>query len=160
MQTDQIGIQEMEKESTGTEQAGPNYKGLFVPPEMVPQVWAYILPHIEAAAVHCEGELEPEDFYPDLVSGEMQLWLVLKGTEVAATVITQIIPYPRKKILRILCLGGKQMRDWYFLFDQIENYAILEGCVAIEAWARKGFERVLTDWKSSYQVLTKELRKH
>ena len=162
MPTERTGTQEaQERESTSsTEQAGQNYKGVFVPPDKVSQVWEYILPHIEAAAVHSEGELEPADFYPELLSGEMQLWLVLKETEVAATCITQIIPYPRKKILRILCLGGKKMRDWYFLFDKIENFAVLNDCVAVEAWARKGFERVLTDWKSSYQVLTKELRKH
>ncbi len=162
MPTEPTGIQEAQaKEFTSsTEQAGQNYRGLLVPPDMVSTVWEYILPHIEAAAVHSEGELEPIDFYDDLVSGDMQLWLVLKETEVAATLITQIIPYPRKRVLRILCLGGKKMRNWYFLFNQVENFAILNDCVAIEAWARKGFERVLTDWKSSYQVLTKELRKH
>ena len=161
MPMERIGIQEVpEKVSTGsTEQAGQSYKGFFVPPDQVAAVWEYVLPHIRAAVVHSEGELEPEDVFPLLCMGEMQLWVVVNETKIQATVITQIIDYPRKNVLRVLCLGGRGLKNWYHLFYQIEDFARSNDCSAIEAWARKGFEKMLPDWKSSYQILTKELRK-
>jgi len=160
MPMEQTGIQEAEaKESTGTTApAGQSYKGFFVPPDQVSSVWAYVLPHIEAAVKHSEGELQPEDVFPNLCMGDMQLWVVVNDTKLQATVITQIIDYPRKTILRVLCLGGRGLKEWYHLFYQIEDFAKSNNCSAIEAWARKGFEKMLPDWKSSYQVLTKELR--
>ena len=160
MPMERTGIQEVpEKESTGTTApAGPNYKGFFVPPDQVASIWAYVLPHIEAAVEHSEGELLPEDVFTNLCMGDMQLWVVVKDTKIQATVITQIIDYPRKNILRVLCLGGRGLKQWYHLFYQIEDFAKSNNCSAIEAWARKGFEKMLPDWKSSYQVLTKELR--
>ena len=159
MPMERTGTQEVpEKESTGsTEPAGRNFKGFFVPPDQVAAIWAYVLPHIEAAIEHSEGELLPEDVFPNLCMGDMQLWVVVNDTKIQATVITQIIDYPRKNILRVLCLGGRGLKEWYHLFYQIEDFAKSNNCSAIEAWARKGFEKMLPDWKSSYQVLTKEL---
>jgi hypothetical protein len=156
-----IGTQEVpEKVSTGsTEQAGQSYKGFFVPHDQVASIWEYVLPHIQAAVDHSEGELEANDVFAPLCMGDMQLWVVVDGDAICATLVTEIITYPRKRILRILSLGGRGLRKWYYLFPEIEKFAVAQGCDTIEAWARKGFEKMLPDWKSSYQVLTKELRK-
>ena len=42
-----------------------------------------------------------EDFYPYLMDGQMQLWVAINDGELDASMVTQIIPYPRKRVLRI-----------------------------------------------------------
>ena len=160
MPTERTGTQEAgAKESTGTtEPAGQNFKGFFVPPDHVAAIWAYVLPHIEAAVDHSEGELLAEDVYAPLCMGDMQLWVVVQDTAIVSSMITEIITYPRKRTLRVLSLGGRGLKKWYYLFKEVEKFALYQECDSIEAWARKGFEKMLPDWKSSYQVLTKELR--
>ena len=49
------------------------------------------------------AKLEPEDFYEALTNAEMQLWVALDDGDIIASMVSQIIPYPRKQILRIWC---------------------------------------------------------
>ena len=78
--------------------------------------------------------------------------------KVIAAMITEIITYPRKKILRIITLAGKDMELWYDFLPSIEGYAVSKQCSALEAWTRKGMTRKLKDWKHSYDIITKDLK--
>jgi len=40
----------------------------------------------------------------------------------------------------------------------IEGFAIKYGCTAIELWGRKGWKKLLPEWKDAYTVYTKELQ--
>ena len=98
-----------------------------------------------------------EDFLPFLVASEMQLWVAIEDKDVLAAMITQIIPYPRKRVLRILVLAGAEMDKWLPFLPEVEKWAKDIGCSHIECWGRKGWLKVLSDWKNSYHILTKEL---
>ncbi len=106
---------------------------------------------------HSEGELEPEDFYIPLIEGDMQLWAALIEEEIIASMVTQIIPYPRKKVLRIISIAGEDMKNWIDNLPIIENWALSNGCTSLECWGRKGWLKILEDWKCSYHIITKDL---
>ena len=73
--------------------------------------------------------------------------------------ITQIIPYPQKKVLRVIALAGKNFKEVHDNFiDILETFAIRSGCSSLELWGRKGWKKMLPDWDSKYIVFTKDLK--
>ena len=101
--------------------------------------------------------MSAEDFYTVLVDGEMQLWIAVEDKEVIASMVTQVITYHSKKTLRVIAIAGGEIKRWFHFMTQLEEFAILMGCSSLEAWGRKGWKKILTDWKDSYVVYTKEL---
>jgi hypothetical protein len=130
----------------------------LVEAEDVGMVWGEVSPLIEKALLHAEGELVPEDIKKHLDKGDLRLWVALENKDVIAAMVTEIIQYPRKKIVRIITLAGKDMSMWYDFLPMIEGYAIRNNCSSLEAWTRKGMTRKLKDWKHSYDIITKDLK--
>ena len=126
--------------------------------EDVDMVWDETYPLIKKALRHAEGELQPEDIKKHLDSGDLRLWVALKDKDVIASMVTEIIQYPRKRIVRVITLAGKDMNLWYDFLPMVEGYAIRNGCSSLEAWTRRGMTRKLKDWKHSYDVITKDLK--
>jgi hypothetical protein len=138
--------------------AEPSCKVALVEAEDIDMVWGDVVPLIEKALLHAEGELMPEDIKKHLDSADLRLWVALKDRNVIASMVTEIIQYPRKKIVRIITLAGKDMSLWYDFLPMLEGYAIRHGCSSLEAWTRKGMTRKLKDWKHSYDIITKDLK--
>jgi hypothetical protein len=82
----------------------------------------------------------------------------MKNNEIIACMITEIITYPRKKIVRVITLAGKDMDMWYDFLPMVEGYAVNNECSSLEAWTRKGMTRKLKDWKHSYDIITKDIK--
>jgi len=121
-------------------------------------VWNDVVPLIEKALQHAEGELVPDDIKKHLDTSELRLWVALENKDVIAAMVTEIVQYPRKKIVRVITLAGKDMSMWYDFLPMLEGYAIRSGCSSLEAWTRKGMTRKLKDWKHSYDIITKDLK--
>ena len=138
--------------------AEPSCKVALVEAEDVDMVWDDVSPLIEKALRHAEGELIPDDIKKHLDSANLRLWVALKDKDVIAAMVTEIIQYPRKKIVRVITLAGKDMSLWYDFLPMLEGYAIRHGCSSLEAWTRKGMTRKLKDWKHSYDIITKDLK--
>ena len=129
-----------------------------VHPSEIPKIWNEVLPQIERCVPHSEGEMTPEDFYIALIEAEMQLWIAVEEDEVIASMVTQVITYPSKKVLRVIAIAGREIGKWFHFQPDLEEFAILMGCSSLEAWGRKGWKRILSDWKDSYVVYTKDLK--
>jgi hypothetical protein len=138
-------------------QSGQNCRIALVSPEHIPKIWDTVHRHLELMTPHSEGELEPEDFYEALTNAEMQLWVALDDGDIIASMVSQIIPYPRKQILRIIAIAGKGVEQWMQFLPMVEDWALSVGCTSLECWGRKGWLRVLKDWKCSYHIITKDL---
>ena len=136
----------------------PSCKVALVEAEDIDMVWDDVSPLIEKALRHAEGELIPDDIKKHLDSANLRLWVALKDRNVIAAMVTEIIQYPRKKIVRVITLAGKDMSLWYDFLPMLEGYAIRHGCSSLEAWTRKGMTRKLKDWKHSYDIITKDLK--
>ena len=158
--TDQTGIPDRAKEFislTKQHLHGSNSEVGLVPPDQVPYIWEKVHEHLLRMTPHSEGELEPDDFFEALTDAEMQLWVAIENKEIMAAMVTQIVPYPRKRILRIIAIGGDGMDGWIDKLPMIEDWALEMGCTSLECWGRKGWLKVLKDWKCSYHIITKDL---
>ncbi len=161
----QTGTPEAEKGSITLKREAPDLgsssvKVLLISPEDIDLVWDEAEPLIDSALKHSEGELISSDLIPIIKSGEQQLWVAIEDSEIIASMVTEIISYPRKRILRVITIGGKDGRGidkWYTFLPLIEGFALKHGCKSLEAWTRKGMARKLNDWKNSYMVITKDL---
>ena len=161
-QTEVTGTQDRDKESISPaqliHQSGRSCKIFLLEAEDIDLVWDDVVPLIEKALQHAEGELVPDDIKKHLDKGDLRLWIALEGKETIAAMVTEVIQYPRKKIVRVITLAGRNMDMWYDFLPMIEGYAIRNGCSSLEAWSRKGMARKLKDWKHSYDIITKDLK--
>ena len=161
-QTEVTGTQDRDKESISPipliHQSGRSCKVFLLEAEDIDLVWDDVAPLIEKALQHAEGELVPDDIKKHLDKGDLRLWVALEGKETIAAMVTEIIQYPRKKIVRVITLAGRNMDLWYDFLPMIEGYAIRNDCSSLEAWSRKGMARKLKDWKHSYDIITKDLK--
>ena len=121
-------------------------------------MWEEVVPLLARVAPHTEGELEPDDYIEPLTHGDMQLWVVVENKHVNAALITQIIPYPQKKVLRLISLAGEDFQEIKGFLEMVEVFALKNGCSSLEMWGRKGWKKLLSDWKDSYIVYTKDLK--
>ena len=80
-------------------------KVFLIEAEDIDLVWDDVVPLIERALQHAEGELIPEDIKTHLDKGDLRLWIALEGKETIAAMVTEIIQYPRKKIVRVITLA-------------------------------------------------------
>lgn len=134
-------------------------KAHLISPEDVPYIWDNVGPMLAEIQEHSEGELKPDDFLDNLMTGNMQLWIATEDKEILMSMVTEIIKYPQKKILRVIAISGKNFKELHERFnDMIESFAIQHGCSAMELWGRKGWKKMLPDWKDSYIVFTKDLK--
>ena len=133
-------------------------KAHIVQPEDVAYIWEEVAPLLDRVKEHSEGELETDDFLEPLTHGDMQLWIATEGSTVHGVMVTQLIPYPQKKILRIISLAGDNFEELRGFQEMIEAFAVKTGCTALEMWGRKGWKKLLPDWEDTYVVYTKDLK--
>ena len=67
-----------------------------------------------------------------------------------SVMVTQIVTYPQKKILRVISIAGSDFKRLYEFNDMVESFAIRSGCSGMELWGRKGWKKLLPDWKDTY----------
>lgn len=134
-------------------------KAHLLSPEDVPYVWEKVAPLLGTVTQHTEGEMETDDFLEALACGEMQLWVAVENDSLHMIMVTQIIPYPQKKVLRVIAIAGSGFKELHEKFnDMVESFAIRAGCSSMELWGRKGWKKLLPDWKDSYIVFTKDIK--
>jgi hypothetical protein len=128
-------------------------------PEDIAHVWDNVAPLLATVTQHAEGEMEPDDYLESLTHGAMQLWIAIEEKKIIIAMVTQIIPYPQKKVLRVIAIAGEKFMEAHSQFnDIVETFAIRVGCSSMELWGRKGWKKMLPEWKDSYIVFTKDLQ--
>ena len=160
MELPEHGEQRLElTESTGTtEQLGQPCNVALVDVDKVASIWEEVYPLLEKAQVYAAGELDTQDFFEMVENGDMQLWIAEDDGGIFAMMLTEFVQYPRKKVMRIVSIGGSEMHRWMKYFPALEAAALSVGCTGFEVFGRKGWLRVLKDWKCSYYVLTKDIK--
>ena len=133
-------------------------KAQIVAPEDVAYLWEHVSPLIDKVQRHTEGEVMADDFLEPLTHGDMQLWIATENKNLHSVMITQIIPYPQKQVLRVISLAGSEFEKLNEFHAMLESFAIRTGCSSLELWGRKGWKKLLPDWESNYIVYTKDLK--
>ena len=133
-------------------------KAQIVAPEDVAYIWEEVAPLLDKVQEHTEGEVESDDFLEPLTHGDMQLWIATEDKNLHSVMITQIIPYPQKQVLRVISLAGSDFKKLNQFQAMLESFAIKTGCTSLELWGRKGWKKLLPEWESNYIVYTKDLK--
>jgi len=153
-----VGIQNI-KQGKEFESVDDSCEIFYIPSGKVTKVWPEIYPLLDKCHRYSNGELETQDFLNMIVEGNMHLWVAVEDGVMIAAVVSEFVIYPRKKIMRIVSLGGKGVDRWLEkLYAVIEATALSVGCTGLEAWGRKGWERKLKDWSSTYRLYTKNIK--
>ena len=110
-------------------------------------------PWIEAALEYCNGTYLWEDVVQNIAEGKMQFWPAPRGC-----MVTEIVVYPRKKVLNIFLAGGEldQILD---MNDDVREWAKSHGCEAAIISGRIGWKKPLIPegWKLMYANFQKEI---
>ena len=129
--------------------------------DIINEVWEDCEPYIEMGNGKSWDEMSVMDIYKRLSEARMQLWLIFDDDrEIISVLTTEIIEYPRKTTCRIVTLGGQDLDLWVEkLLETLEEWALENGCVAMETVCRKGFIKKLEKfgYENAYTVLVKEL---
>ncbi len=100
-------------------------------------------PWIEDALEYCHGTHEFEDIVLGIADSRMPLWAAPRGC-----IVTEIVVYPRKKVLNLFLAGGEldQLID---MNTDISNWAISHGCTGGTLTGRLGWKKALAPlgWK-------------
>jgi len=96
------------------------------------------------------------DFYDvleNVKAGLMQFWPAED-----ACAVTEIVSYPKKKVLHIFLAGGN-METIISMNDSAEQFAMLNECSGMSIAGRKGWKKVLQDkgYKEAFTTLGKDL---
>ena len=117
-------------------------KAQIVAPEDIAYIWEEVAPLLDKVQEHTEGEVESEDFLEPLTHGDMQLWIATEDKNLHSVMITQIIPYPQKQVLRVISLAGSDFKKLSQFQAMLESFAIRTGCTSLELWGRRGWRKL------------------
>jgi len=133
---------------------------LLVKTENVQDVWSKARPLIEKAlAYDYLGSMTSTDALKLILTERQQLWIGF-DTDIFLAILTEIVHYPKNKVLRIIAFStetGHDMNAWYHHLDVLEEFALACECTALEAWARKGLAEKLK-WEHEYAVISKSIK--
>lgn len=92
---------------------------------------------IQAALDHGGNTHSFEDVVDRVATGRAQLWPAPRGVA-----ITEIISYPRKKVLHVWLASG-DMDQLLDMIDSAQQWGRTQGCTSLTVSGRLGWQRVL-----------------
>lgn len=110
-------------------------------------------PWIEAALEYSGGTHIFEDIAEGIIKGDMQLWPAARGC-----IVTEIVVYPRKKVLNVF-LGGGELDQLMDMHSDVIEWAKHYGCEACSITGRFGWKKPLSayGWTPLHASYQKEI---
>ena len=113
--------------------------------------WDRCAPFIEAALAHANGTHSLADVLRLVAEGEAQFWPFED-----AAIVTEIVRYPQRTILRFWLAGGK-LQTLLNAEPEVIVWSKQWGCNGVEIIGRRGWNRALNDYKSNSTIMVKDL---
>jgi hypothetical protein len=127
-----------------------------VDPARIAEVWPHCA-HLIRVAIEATGLSEFADIEADVLAGRQLLWLAWNGQSIEAAATTHLVKIEGRKVCILTALSGYQRERWLSLLDRLEAYAKAEGCALMRIFGRKGWHRVLPEYRVEHVVLEKGL---
>ena len=139
-------------------------QAVCVDPARLHEAWPPVAPLIRRA-VERGGLGDAGQLERDLHNGSALLWLAWDprsatepgGTRIEAAAVTQLDAANGRKFCTIAACGGRGLKRWRALIGALERFAREEGCTSMRIYGRRGWARVLPDYRLHSIVLEKEL---
>jgi hypothetical protein len=132
---------------------------VYLPPiEEVVRRWSEIEP-VLARATTRTGCYEPIDLLMMAANGKAGLWLCKHGDEIDAALVTQVVIYPRRRILEVIFGGGNNLKRWVeTAVEAIDQHASELGCSHVACVGRSGWVRAWGAHPTGDIIMVRELR--
>lgn len=139
------------------------HKFRLLKPEEVARRWTEIRALLAKAIAHGEGETEVDDV-KDLVLQNRMCVMVLEDEGVVDLALAaEVTKYPRKNVLNIAFVGGKNgrvvARRHYLSLEQIGR---MFGCSAVQCYCRPAvaryLKRLFPDVREAYLVMRRDIQ--
>ena len=117
-------------------------------------------PHIETLlerATKRSGEVTLRELYEQILSGSALVWLAVSGGEIYGVAVTRLVIGPNGKYCELIACAGRRMSLWLPLLAKIEEFARAEGCESVRLSGRRGWARVLKEYREPWTTLEKRL---
>lgn len=125
-----------------------------IPPEHAETVWWLCKEFIERG---CKlGDVTADHLKAEVIAGRAQLWFAWSD-HLEAALVTEIWDTPKGKVCVFMSIGGVHISRWLGLLDDIEVWAKSNGAKIARTFGRKGWGRILPDYRPRYFVYEKEL---
>lgn len=129
-----------------------------IPVETVSQVWPLIDDLVDFGVKRTNGRLTAENLKEYAEDGRYRLFVIWQEGKVKAVIMAEIyITLSGRKIASVTFVAGRRRHEWIELIQALEGWARSEGADVLEAWARKGWQRDLPDYRMTHVLLEKEL---
>jgi hypothetical protein len=129
---------------------------ICIDPARVSELWPHVSPLIRAAMER--GAITDFAVVADAaLAGRALVWIAWDGTQIKAAAVTQLSTVGGARFCTIVACGGAGRREWLPLLAGLERYARAENCNAMRIFGRRGWERLLSDYKPARVLLEKEL---
>lgn len=132
-----------------------------VDPCQVPSEWVEIERLLDYGREYWEEYYTLSQVKDLLLNGALQFWHLREDGEDEPHLgaMLQIDTYGKKKVLRVLWIGGKRFGDMMDFLWVLVLWAVKLGCDDIEVSGRSGFERLLKGYgfERTHVVLRKRL---
>lgn len=133
------------------------------PARKLEEVWPMIKPYVKAVIERLQPKLTGERFVNNVLSGKWQLWVawVPADRKVIAFMITELEQYDNgDRAAHMVIVTGDHREKWQDLaLQEVEKWAIEEGCVALSGWCRPGWEGLTRQhgFKRTHVLIEKKL---
>ena len=122
-------------------------------------VWPVVKPMLQRAIDFNDGDFDSNFVLSRLLNSTMQLFVGYNPKEIVYAAVTEILPYQKRKALRIVLMGGKDIDSWVDT-KIFERFARSQECDRIEIVGRKGWIKKLETrgYKQTHYIVTKEIK--
>lgn len=128
--------------------------------EDVRDFFPQVLPFLERALRHANGELTLSDVLELAEKGIMQLWICYAGDKVETVMTTEISDFPSRRVVRVVTLAGR-IAPYLHIWKLLQEWALMHGAEEIEAWCRPAMTRLLRRYgfAKRYEIVRYDLRR-
>jgi hypothetical protein len=106
--------------------------------------WGMVKEYVEKAAIKGPGYLSEEELRQGCENGHYQLWLIIRDPEVIGCGITQVVDEPYRRVLEIVAIGGRELKEWLHFERYVCDRAKREmGAEAVKIFCRPGIKHII-----------------
>jgi hypothetical protein len=116
-----------------------------IPAEEIPALWPRVRPIVKRA-LERSPDYSPRDVKASLCAEHRQLFVT--WPEVDTICITSIEDRPKRRVLVIWWKAGILHDDWREMLAATENWGRSLGCSRVEFRGRKGWTKLLPDYRT------------
>jgi hypothetical protein len=132
---------------------------ICIDPAQAHEFWPHVASLIKAAME--KGRLSSyADVEHAVRNGKALLWLAWNGEKIKAAAVTELTYANGEKFCTIVACGGHERSQWLPLIAGLEAYGRTQGCAAMRIYGRRGWRKLLPEYRTRRVLLEKELTRN